>query len=313
MMVKYTLAAIGNPVLDVIETPFVKTDSRVLSGCSTNAGLAVSKLGGESIIIGTIGRDFRKYAEQKLSEYNVKFLFYESRETGGFYLKYIDERMNDRILEVIGRADPIDIEKIPRDTLLGSRSILLGPILDEISVADSIKLIRELRSEGYDGVTLVDPQGYIRVLEERTVRRVNNPALFDLIGVVDVFKPNEHEAKTIFGTEDPVKAVKKMTELGAKIGIVTLAERGSVICFDDKVYGIPAYRTIEKDPTGCGDVYGGSFLYYYLKHNDPLEAAVFASAAASFMVESVGPDFNLDFKKVFQRFEALIDKIKRLE
>lgn len=312
-MVKYTTAAIGNPVFDIIETPFVRTNDRVLSGCSINAGLAIGKLGGKSIVIGRIGKDFRKRAEQKLSEYNVEFLFFDSRETGGFHLKYIDERMNDRILVLIGRADPIDIDDVPRSILLESESILLGPILDELSVNDSIRLVKELRSEGYDGVTLVDPQGYIRVLEGKSVKRVNNPAVFDLIKVIDIFKPNEHEAETIFGTKDYAKIAKKMVELGAKIGIVTLAERGSIICFNNRVYKIPAYRTVERDPTGCGDVYGGSFLYYYLKHDDPLEAAVFASAAASFMVESVGPDFVLNSKDVFQRFEALIDKVERLE
>ena len=41
----FDLVGIGNPVYDMIITPSVKTDGRVLSGCSTNACLAAKRLG----------------------------------------------------------------------------------------------------------------------------------------------------------------------------------------------------------------------------------------------------------------------------
>ncbi|RME19708.1 MAG: ribokinase, partial [Candidatus Zixiibacteriota bacterium] len=39
------ITAIGNPVYDYIKTQKVDTKKRILSGCSTNAALALSKLG----------------------------------------------------------------------------------------------------------------------------------------------------------------------------------------------------------------------------------------------------------------------------
>ena len=51
--------AFGNPVYDEITTPRASTDGRVLSGCSTNFALALSRLGEQVTLVGTIGRDYR--------------------------------------------------------------------------------------------------------------------------------------------------------------------------------------------------------------------------------------------------------------
>ena len=49
--------AFGNPVYDEIRTPHVKTDGRVLSGCSTNFALALARLGRKVTLVGSIGAD----------------------------------------------------------------------------------------------------------------------------------------------------------------------------------------------------------------------------------------------------------------
>lgn len=311
-LAKYDILGIGNPVFDVIETPYVKTDGRVLSGCSINAVLAVGKLGGKGLVIGSIAEDFRDIAIKKLSQYGVDAFFFQSKETGGFHLRYIGERMNDRILKLIGRADPINVNMIEQSYYEYSRTLLIGPILDELDVSGSIDLINKARDLNRSIIVLVDPQGYIRRIQNGSIRRVPNKEVLDLIRFVDIFKPNEHEAKVIFGSQDPVIIAKKIRKLGAKIGIVTLAERGSIISTEEGTYIIPAFRTTERDPTGCGDVYGGAFLYYYIKSEDPVESAVFASAAASYMVEDSGPDFRLNKKMVLERFNVLIDEIEKV-
>ena len=68
---------------------------------------------------------------------------------------------------------------------------------------------------------------------------------------------------------------------------------------------IPAYKTNAIDPTGAGDVYGGSFIVEYMRTHDYVESALFASAASSLMVEQVGPDFKLDPSEVRRRRESI--------
>ncbi|WP_455285477.1 carbohydrate kinase family protein, partial [[Eubacterium] cellulosolvens] len=71
----------------------------------------------------------------------------------------------------------------------------------------------------------------------------------------------------------------------------TLGENGSVACDRGECLSVPAYKTTAVDPTGAGDVYAGAFLAEYSRTGDLGSSCLYASAAASIMVESVGPDF----------------------
>ena len=141
----YDLVAIGNPVYDKIITPHIRTNGRVLSGCSTNACLAAKKLGLSRVaLIGCIGRDYVKRYTNELSAYGIKLPVIKiSEETGGFKLIY--DTKGDRTLDVLGIADKIFPEDVPSECL-NSKMFLLGPILQEIDlnfVKFLIKIVME--------------------------------------------------------------------------------------------------------------------------------------------------------------------------
>jgi len=303
----FDVTAIGNPVYDIIITPYVKTDGRVLSGCSTNAALTVGKLGGRAALIGKIGNDFIEDFISVAKNYGVTPYPLISRETGGFYLRYIDDRMNDRELRVLGIADKIDFSEVPKEAL-DSKSIVIGPILKEIS----LRFVKSLVEENDDSLIIVDPQGLIREIINGKVTRVPNKETYEVIKLTHITKPNEHEAEVLFPGMDMPRIARKIFRLNNFAGIVTVADKGSFIAFNKGIYHVPAYRTVERDPTGCGDVYAGAFAYYYIKHQDLLESAIFASAAASFMVESTGPNFSINLKNVMERFESLQEHVKKV-
>jgi len=304
----YDLVSIGNPVYDIIITPYIRTNGRVLSGCSTNSALAFGKLGGSVAIVGKIGTDYLDDFIKVTHMYGIKAYALPAKETGGFYLRYLDRHMSDRELVVLGIADKINLNEIP-DEALEAKAIILGPILKEIDA----NFVRELRSKLDDVFILVDPQGLIREIKGGKVVRVANKDVYDIIAITNITKPNEHEAEVLFPGASPEKVAKKIYQINRFAGIVTVAERGSYIAFQNGVYHIPAYRTIERDPTGCGDVYAGAFIYYYIRHEHPLESAAFASAIASFMVEDTGPHFKIDKKQIELRFEKILEGVKRVD
>ena len=304
----FDLVAIGNPVYDIIITPYVRTNERVLSGCSTNAALTFGKLGGKVALVGKIGRDFLSDFIDVLKQYNISAFPLMSNQTGGFYLRYLDERMSDRELRILGIADKINWREFPQE-LVNSKSFLIGPILQEIN----LEFVRNLTKEVDDSLILIDPQGLIRELQGDKIIRIPNKDAYEIIRITHITKPNEHEARTLFPDLSFEKIARKIYKLNNFVGIVTLAEKGSIIAYDKGIYHIPAYKTTERDPTGCGDVYGGAFLWYFVnKYDDPLEAGAFASAAASFMVESVGPHFKMIKKEVFSRFEVIFNGVKKV-
>jgi len=297
----FDLVGIGNPVYDSIITPLSRTDGRILSGCSTNSCLAAKRLGLDRVgLVGRIGEDYASRLRSDLTKYGiVASLDSMDSQTGGFHLEY--DEMGNRTLQVLGIAGSISPKNIV-DDFLDARFILIGPILGEVDLG----LVSFLRDSS-DATLFLDPQGLIRLIGEdgKIIHECDRGLFSKILDLVDFVKPNEPESVTITGLENPVKALRFLQEMGNAFPLITLAEKGSVFIEDGKECWIPAYTTRAIDPTGAGDVYGGSFIVEYLSTNDYFESALFASAASSLMVEQVGPDFKLDPSEVRRR-EAVI-------
>jgi sugar/nucleoside kinase (ribokinase family) len=288
---------IGNPVYDTIVTPQARTKGRVLSGCSTNACLAAKRLGLTKVgLIGSIGRDFGTRFLRDMNAYGIDVRSDSTDgETGGFHLVY--DARGDRTLDVLGVADRITPANIPKE-YLDAKFVLIGPILGEVDLT----LVDFIRSSTSARLFL-DPQGLVRIIgSDRRVLHECDKAQFGKIAeLVDIIKPNEHESETITGEKDPVLAARQIRQLGPAITIVTLADRGSILIDDDGMRRIPAFPTTAIDPTGAGDVYAGSFITDYIGKGSAVEAAIFASAAASLKVEQMGPDFRIPLEATEQR------------
>lgn len=298
---RFDLVGIGNPVYDIIVTPWTKTNGRVLSGCSTNACLAAKRLGMERVgLVGCIGRDFaRRFADEMKSFHLESGMDVGETETGGFHLIY-DESGN-RSLDVLGVAHKITRRNLPKE-FLDAEYLLIGPILGEVD----LELLQFIRSSSSARLFL-DPQGLIRIIgkDKRIVHQCNNDEFAKISRLVDFVKPNEHEGETITGMKDPVLAIQGLRKMASGVPIITLAERGSLLVNGDTLYRIPAYPTHAVDPTGAGDVYAGSFIAEYKRTDSLSEAALFASAAASIMVEQTGPDFTMPLGQVQERKEVI--------
>lgn len=302
----FDLVGIGNPVYDMIVTPSVKTDGRVLSGCSTNACLAAKRLGLRRVgMIGCIGMNFAERFRHDMSSYGIETrLDSAGGESGGFQLIY--DTHGDRTLDVLGVANPIGNMDLP-DEYLDTKFILIGPILGEVDLT----LIQHIRSSSRAKIFL-DPQGLIRTIGEdrRIIHRCDQQTFIQIARLVDFIKPNEHESEIITGEKDPVQALMRLRELSPAVPIVTLADRGSILLDKEELYRVPAFPTNAIDPTGAGDVYAGSFITELQRSNNITEAALFASAAASIMVEQVGPDFSMSRAVVEERREKIRGRLK---
>ena len=101
------ITVIGNPVYDLIKIQKVEPKGRILSGCSTNAALALSKIGSEVTFVGCAGDDYKKQLEQDLDRFGIKHEILPSEKTGGFSLHYYDD-FGNRTLKLIDRADNIE-------------------------------------------------------------------------------------------------------------------------------------------------------------------------------------------------------------
>ncbi|MDX9859159.1 MAG: PfkB family carbohydrate kinase [candidate division Zixibacteria bacterium] len=300
------ITAIGNPVYDYIKTQRIETDGRVLSGCSTNAVLALSKMGARTRLIGSVGDDFRSRFLADLERFGIAHHVTPSEQTGGFSLVYYDNYGN-RTLDLLGKAAPIG--DIDPSLYAASDAVLIGPILKEVS----FDLIREIRLN-FDGLFFCDPQGLLRGVDsEGRIYHEKPDCIEDVLALFDVVKPNELEGKVLTGIDcrkDPYEAARIIKSWGPKIVVVTLAELGSVI-FDGKTFiDIPPYEIDLVDATGAGDTYMAGFTFEYLRTGgDVRRAGCFASCTSSIMIEHVGPDFPMTESAIRTRQATLLDMI----
>ena len=296
------ITAIGNPVYDYIKTQKVDTEGRVLSGCSTNAALALAKLGKSVRLVGAIGEDYHDDFVTSLGKYHIEYEIVPSQQTGGFSLVYYDN-FGNRTLDLLGRAE--NIEVINPRWYEDSEAVLIGPILGEISF-DNIRQIRE----GFNGLFFCDPQGLLRGADATgRIYHEKPDGIEEILGLFDVVKPNELEGKVLTGIDcrqDPYEAARIIKSWGPKIVIVTLAELGSIIYDGKQFVNIPPYKIDLVDSTGAGDTYMAGFTFEYLRTHDLRQSGCFASCVSSIMIEQVGPDFVMTEAEVRRRQQKLL-------
>lgn len=227
---------------------------------------------------------------------NVKI----SGNTDGF--RFVYDAHGNRTMNVLGITDEIFPEDIP-EKCLNSKVILISPILQKVN----LDLIRSLREKSH-ATLFLNPQDYPTNADEKSgiVKISGGDLAAELASLVDIIKLNELQSIALTGFEDPYTSVRLLLDWGAKIGIITLADKGSIIRRGRGYVVVPAYKTLAKDPTGAGDVYVGAFIKKYLEDKPLLECGFFASAAASIKVEYTGPDFPMTYEAATQRMRELI-------
>jgi len=299
------ILALGNPVYDYIETRKIKTEGRVLSGCSTNAALALARLGRKVTLRGAVGDDFADSFASDLKRYGIAASLAPSKESGGFSLVYYDD-FGNRHLDLLGRADPIT--GVDDKLLADAEAVLVGPILKEIS----FDLIADIRRR-FSGLYFCDPQGLLRGAgDDGRIYHEKPDGIEDVLGMFDIVKPNELEGRVLTGIDcrkDPYRAARIIREWGPKLVIVTLAELGSVVYDGREFYEIPPSPVDLLDSTGAGDTYMAGFVHAFLNGESLRECGTFASCVSSIMIEQVGPDFKLDEVSVRKRQKPLLDEI----
>ncbi|MEI8307370.1 MAG: PfkB family carbohydrate kinase [Chloroflexales bacterium] len=299
------IVAFGNPVYDDITTPVIATSGRILSGCSTNACLALVRLGRQAALVGRIGQDFEGRFTAEMAGSGITSYASIDKETGGFRLVY-DQR-GDRTLDVLGVAG--SITEVP-PACFDATAILIGPILQETPLS----LIEAIQQVSHAPIFL-DPQGMLRRIGvDGRVEHYLPDNIRDIACRCKVIKANELETHVLTGIDpraDVGSAARALRALGCDIAIVTLAAAGSFIDDGVRQFAIPAYATEVCDPTGAGDTYMAGFVHAYLDDPDNLyRAGCTGAAVASIWIEHTGPEAPITPNEVMRRLHRLLSLLR---
>jgi len=196
---------------------------------------------------------------------------------------------------------PITVDDIPHPPK--AKTVHVGPIAGEVDydVVDKLRASSEIVS--------FDPQGLVRRFDEQGNITLGPLTDKRILGLVDVFKSSLDEIQAVTGLSELGSAMKAMHDCGVKIVIVTMGAEGAAVSVENAIHMVPACEP-EKfvDPTGAGDVFIGGFLAEYVRGEDCSWCSCVGAAAASLVVEGVGPTFFGDRDEIYRRARILYEK-----
>lgn len=155
---------------------------------------------------------------------------------------------------------------------------------DLIQAADVLLLQLEIPVETVlAAIGLAKQFGVITVLDPAPALRAVPPHLLH----VDVLCPNETEAEVLTGIvvrqeSDAARAARRLRDLGARQAVITLGERGALICDEnDRCEMIPSCVINPVDTTAAGDAFAAALALRLAEGADLSMATRFACAAGA--------------------------------
>ena len=172
------------------------------------------------------------------------------------------------------------MENIPQDYLNAAAAHICP-----LEITSQIKLATMLQN------------GAVRTLTIQLHQSAMKPTHMDEIAVLakdaSALIVDEMELRTLFLTR--TDNLSEMLALLGSFGCSSVVVKNNITGFtvydvySAATFFVPDYPVMVTDPTGALDVFCGAFLTKFHESNDPLEAAILGSAAASIKKEGSGP------------------------
>ena len=277
----------GTIGIDDIETPFGKAKNAI-GGSATYIAYAASFFAKPGLV-SVVGEDIPKehmdlFEKRKISTEGIDRRKGKTFRWGGFYEYDMNEAKTLRTeLNVLTEFDP----KLPEE-YKKSKYLFLGNTDPEVQ----LKILSQI--EKPELVVMDTMNFWIEHKKEDLIK---------LIKKVNVLILNDGEARQLFREINLVKAADKALDLGPKAVVIKKGEHGALLFLREngkrRHFSAPGYPLeIVKDPTGCGDSFGGGFIGYLAKTKNLSEAnlrkaVIYGSVIASFNAE----DFSLERQK----------------
>jgi sugar/nucleoside kinase (ribokinase family) len=128
-----------------------------------------------------------------------------------------------------------------------------------------------------------------------------------LLEYVDVFIPNEDEARILTGETVPALQAKALLQAGSRIVVITRGEKGLFADDGERTVEMGIFRVPVVDPSGCGDCFTAGFIAALLRGWNIVRVLEFAS-----VVGAIGATFLgcTDGVPLFSEAESFLEENK---
>ena len=279
---------------EIGETIIAKQLDYFVGGKGANQAVAASRVGGDVMMLGKIGRD--TFGEKILNQLKQEHL----------NLKSIEE--DDKSFTGIA-----NVFKLPTDNCItvvaGANGMVDDKYVvahaDSIAEADVLLMQLEIPIEAVkQGLSIAKAAGLVTVLNPAPF----SAAVIDLLPQVDYLTPNELEFSSLL--PDSLKelpfeeAMLSFSEQYDTTMIVTRGAKGVTYVQDSQLLTVPTQEVTVSDTTGAGDTFNG-ILAQQLSRGESLANAIsLATAGATYAITKFGAQTGMPTLLDLQAFQA---------
>jgi len=303
MLQNVDVAVVGHFSIDTIRLPTRSAPFIVLGGATTYTSFAAKRLDATASVISKVGANFPEAYLWWIKQEGIDLssvIRYAEEPTTRFELSY-GEDLVGRTLKLTSKGTPLELKDVPAH--FHAKAIHVAPIANEVS----LEVIEHLKHCA--GVLSLDPQGLLRRFDREGNITENEKVDKRILSLFNIYKSSQGEIYALTGKSELKPAIKAIHNLGVETVIVTMGAKGSILSVEGAQYNIAACPSqVLVDPTGAGDVFIGGFLTEYLKQRESIWCACVGSAAASTVVEGLGPTYFGKKEQIYERAKNLYEK-----
>ncbi len=271
-------------------------------GKGANQAVAAARLGARTAFVARVGRDRRgEELAARLAAENVdlRHFSHDSKEATGAALIMVDGRGEKSILVAPGangRMSGADVDAAAG--MIQSARVVLCQL--EIPLETVLTACRLARAAG------------ARVVLDPAPAR---PLPDELLRLLDVIRPNSHEAETLTGIkvrdrDSARRAAEQLLGRGSNAVAVQAGEEGNLLLWAGGECWMPKIPVHSIDATGAGDAFAAGLAVMMAERRPWNEAGPFANAAAALATTVVGAQTGLPHRDAVLRLLADTVRVK---
>ena len=223
--------------------------------------VVVSKLGGEAGFVGCVGNDlYGRLLRDTLVRNGVSADGLQETDKANTTLAIVmvdpDGERNFSFYRKPGADTLIDPDRAVQDTA-GTGILHFGSVslTDPLCRNAVITTVQEAKKAG--ALISYDPNYRASLWENEDTAIQQMRAVLPLC---DIVKISDEETVLLCGVQDPEAALKKLTDMGIRLAIVTLGARGAMWRYGNLQDLVPGFSVKVADTNGAGDTFFGVFL-----------------------------------------------------
>jgi len=268
--------------------------SMAAGGKGANQAVAAARSGGRVTLIARVGNDL--FGETAIEDFaadgiDVHCVLKDGEAPSGTALIFVGEDGENSIGVAPGanaRLTRTDVERFR----------------EVIESADMLVMQLETPMETVEAAA--------GIAANKGVRTILNPAPAapvppDILALVGILTPNEHEAKVLTGVEvrdetGARRAAEALVKQGVGTALITLGAQGAFVLSEDFRGMVRGYAVEAVDSTAAGDVFNGALAVALCEGRPLRDAVVFANAAAALSVTRLGAQPSIPRRREIDAF-----------